>query len=47
MSLEIDISDFHEGMLDELTAIHGDEMEDHLRAMAESEIHESYQQLRQ
>lgn len=46
MSVDIDLSDYHEGMLNELRDQHGDGIDDHLRKIVEAEIHESYQQLR-
>jgi hypothetical protein len=46
MSLEIDLSDPHEQMLEQLREAHGEGVGDHLRQVAEAEIHESYQQLR-
>lgn len=47
MSLEVTLSEHHEGMLTDLRDAHGDEIDDHLQAVVEAEIHESYQQLSQ
>jgi len=47
MSLEIDVSDPHEQMLESLREEYGDGIDEHLRQRVEAEIHESYQQLRQ
>jgi len=44
--MEVDISEFHEGMLTQLRETHGEEIDTHLRERVEAEIHESYQQLR-
>jgi hypothetical protein len=46
MSIEIDTSDYHESMLEELREAHGGDIDEYLRQRLESEIHESYQQLR-
>lgn len=46
MSLEIDLSDPHGEMLATLREQHGEGIDEHLRQVVESEIHESYQQLR-
>jgi hypothetical protein len=47
MSLEIDISDAHEQMLETLHEEYGGDIDAHLRERVEAEIHESFQQLRQ
>jgi hypothetical protein len=47
MSLETDLSDAHELMLERLRDEHGSEMDAHIQQVVEAEIHESYQQLRQ
>jgi len=47
MSLEIDLSDPHERMLEQLREEHGEGINEHLRQRVEAEIHESFQQLRQ
>jgi len=47
MSLELDLSDPHEQMLEDLRQQHGGEIDVHLRQIVEAEIHESYQQLRE
>lgn len=46
MSLKIDLSTPHKQMLEQLREEHGTGINDHLRQIAEAEIHESYQQLR-
>jgi len=46
MSLECEISEPHERMLEELREVHGEEIDAHLRTIVEAEIHESYQQMR-
>jgi hypothetical protein len=46
MSLELDLSDPHERMLEQLRAEHDDGIDEHLRGRVEAEIHESFQQLR-
>lgn len=45
--MEIDISEFHEGMLAELREQHGGEIDQHLRERVEAEIHESFRQMRE
>jgi len=47
MSLEIDLSDPHEKMLEQLHEEHGEEIDVYLRQRVEAEVHESFQQLRQ
>jgi hypothetical protein len=47
MSLEVDLSDPHEKMLETLREEHGGGIDEHLRQRVEAEIHESFQQLRQ
>lgn len=47
MSLEVDLSDPHEEMLETLREEHGGGIDEHLRQRVEAEIHESFQQLRQ
>jgi hypothetical protein len=47
MSLEIDLSDPHERMLESLREEHGEGIDEHLRQRVEAEIHESFQQLRE
>lgn len=44
--MDIDLSEFHEGMLAELREEHGEDYDEHLRELVEADIHESYQQLR-
>jgi hypothetical protein len=46
MSLELELSDPHWDMYDELKDEHGDDFELHLLRVVESEIHKSYQDLR-
>jgi len=46
MSLEIDLSDPHEKMLETLREEHGEGIDNHLRQRVEAEIHESFQQSR-
>jgi len=47
MSLEIDLSDAHEMMLETLREEHGGEIDAYLQQRIEAEVHESFQQLRQ
>ena len=47
MSLEIDVSEPHEQMLERLREEHGDAIDEYLRKRVEAEIHESFQQLRE
>jgi len=47
MSLEIDLSEPHEKMLETLREEHGGRIDEHLRQRVEAEIHESFQQLRE
>ena len=47
MSLEVDLSDPHEKMLETLREEHGGGIDEHLRQRVEAEIHESFQQLRE
>jgi len=47
MSLEVELSEPHEQMLEDLREQHGGEIDVHLRQIVEAEIHESYQQLRE
>ena len=44
--MELDISEFHEGMLESLRKEHGEGIDEHLRERVEAEIHESYRQMR-
>jgi hypothetical protein len=46
MSLELELSEPHQQMLQALREEHGVGIDEHLRARAEAEIHESFQQLR-
>ncbi len=46
MSLNVNLSEPHEQMLEVLRAEHGEAIDEHLRQRVEAEIHESYQQLR-
>jgi hypothetical protein len=46
MSLEIDLSEPHEKMLERLREEHGEGIDEHFRQRVEAEIHESFQQLR-
>jgi hypothetical protein len=47
MSLELELSDPHERMLDTLREEHGGGIDAYLRQRVEAEIHESFQQLRE
>jgi hypothetical protein len=46
LGLEINLSEPHEQMLEQLREQHGGEIDVFLRERVESEIHESFQQLR-
>jgi len=47
MSLDIDLSDPHERMLEQLREEHGEGIDAYLRQRVEAEIHESFQQSRE
>jgi len=47
MLLELEVSEPHEQMLNRLREEHGGGIDEHLRQRVESEIHKSYQQLRE
>jgi hypothetical protein len=46
MSLEIDLSEPHKRMLEQLREEHGAGIDEYLTQRVEAEIHESYQQMR-
>jgi len=45
--IEVELSEPHKRMLEQLRQKHGGGIDEHLRSRVEAEIHESFQQLRE